>query len=272
MNKSELAKKAQQIRLDIIKMLAQAQSGHPAGALGMADIFAVLYFAVLKHKPQQSTWPERDFVILSNGHICPVLYATLAQAGYFAPEKLTSLRQINSDLQGHPHLGSLPGVENTSGPLGQGISQACGLALGLRMDHQPNHVFCLMSDGEQQEGQVWEAYQLASKYELGNLTVIVDRNHIQIEGQTKEIMPIDPLTKKFNSFGWQTKEIDGHNFSHIEQELKLAKKSKQPTAIIAQTIPGKGVSFMEDKSQWHGKAPNQEQAQQAINELRQALT
>ncbi len=263
-----LAEIANKLRIDVIKMLAEAGSGHPAGSLGMADIFAVLYFAILNHDPAKPHWGKRDYLILSNGHICPILYASLSQAGYFEQDLLYSLRKLNSQLQGHPHLETLPGVENTSGPLGLGISQACGLALSLKMDQKSNHVYCVMSDGEQQEGETWEAYLLAAKYNLNNLTAIIDRNQIQIEGQTQEVMPLKKLDQKISSFGWQTQIIDGHNFKEILKSLSQAKKTKQPLAIIANTIPGKGVDFMENDHQWHGRAPNKDQAQKAINQLK----
>jgi transketolase len=263
-----LAEIANKLRIAVIKMLTEAGSGHPAGSLGMADIFAALYFAVLNHDPANPHWGERDYLILSNGHICPVLYASLSQAGYFEQDLLYSLRKLNSQLQGHPHLGTLPGVENTSGPLGLGISQACGLALSLKMDQKPNQVYCLMSDGEQQEGETWEAYLLAAKYSLNKLTAIIDRNQIQIEGSTQEVMPLEKLDEKITSFGWQTQIIDGHNFKEILKSLSRAKKTNQPLAIIARTVPGKGVDFMENDHQWHGRAPNKSQAQEAINQLK----
>ncbi len=264
----DLQKIATQLKIDVLSMITKAGTGHPAGSLGMTDVFVALYFGLLKQRPQQADWSDRDYVLLSNGHICPIWYATLAYAGYFPKEKLLSLRQINSPLQGHPHIHELPGIENTAGPLGQGISQACGLALGLKMDQKPNKVYCLMSDGEQQEGQVWEAYMLAAKYKLNNLITLIDRNHIQISGKTEQVMPLQNLKQKIASFGWQVMEIDGHNFGAIEKAVKKAWKSKhQPTAIICRTIPGKGVSFMENQAQWHGKAPSHDQLAQAIKEL-----
>lgn len=252
-------------------MIAQAGSGHPAGSLGMTDIFTVLYLDILDHRPKNPSWNKRDYLLLSNGHICPLLYTALAKTGYFPASKLNNLRKIGSKLQGHPHFGSLPGVENSSGPLGQGISQACGLALSLKIDQKDNHVFCVMSDGEQQEGQTWEAYQLAAKYELNNLTAIIDRNFIQIEGPTEKIMPLDSLSNKIVSFGWKVVEMDSHDFNQITDRLQQAKKSNKPTAIIAHTTPGKGVSFMENKSKWHGKAPNEQQTQLALDQLEAQL-
>lgn len=263
-----LAQRAVRIRRSIITMLEHAGSGHSAGPLGMTDVFTALYFDILKHDPHKPDWPDRDRVILSNGHICPVLYATLAEAGYFPRKELFRLRQIHSRLQGHPHLGSLPGVENTSGPLGQGLSQACGLSLALRLSENPARVFALLSDGEQQEGQTWEAYQFAAKEKLGNLTVLIDRNHIQIDGRTEDIMPIDPLAAKIESFNWHVLSVDGHDMNAIKLACEAAgEESQKPTAIICNTIPGKGVSFMEGKYQWHGKPPNREEAEQALNEL-----
>lgn len=262
-----LAKTANTIRQSIIKMLAHAKSGHSGGALGMADVFTVLYFSVVKHKPDQPQWEERDHVILSNGHICPVLYATLAEAGYFPKQELFTLREINSRLQGHPHLGSLPGVENTSGPLAQGLSQACGLAYALNIDKRDNHVFCLMSDGELQEGQNWEALMFGGKYQLKNVTILIDRNDIQIDGNTSDIMPLEPLKEKFESFNWHVIDIDGHDYQAIEHALHSSKKTDFPTVIICHTIPGKGVDFMENKYQWHGKPPSEEQAEKALEQL-----
>ncbi|MBD3250744.1 MAG: transketolase [Candidatus Pacebacteria bacterium] len=265
--KKFLEKTAQEIRVKVIKMIAQAGSGHPAGSLGMADVLTALYFQVMSYQPHNPNWDKRDYLILSNGHICPVLYAALAQAGFYDQKMLNKLRQINSPLEGHPHRNALPGIETSSGPLGQGISQAAGLALALKIDQKNNHIFCLMSDGEQQEGQTWEAYQLINKYQLDNLTVIIDRNNIQIDGQTSAVMPLEPFEKKLSSFGFKTKTVDGHDFNQLVKNLEAAKNNGQPTAIIAQTVPGKGVSFMENDNNWHGKAPDQKQAAQAIKEL-----
>lgn len=249
-------------------MLAQAGSGHTAGSLGMADVFTALYFNVLKHNPKQPNWPLRDRVILSNGHICPVWYAALAEAGYFPKAKLATLRQLDSPLQGHPLYHSLPGIENTSGPLGQGVSVAAGVAYALRLKKTNPHVFCLSSDGEQNEGQVWEAVMFAAKYKLSNLTIIVDRNHIQIDGPTEKVMPLDSLKKKYEAFNWQVFEIDGHKMEEIIAAFKKARAAaNRPVCVIANTIPGKGVSFMENKYEWHGKAPNQEEAARALREL-----
>ncbi|OGY93821.1 MAG: transketolase [Candidatus Komeilibacteria bacterium RIFOXYC1_FULL_37_11] len=258
---------ANTIRQDIIRMLVLAGSGHAGGSLGMTDIFTVLYFKILKHIPEQPNNPYRDRLILSNGHICPVQYATLARAGYFPLVKLKSLRKINSQLQGHPHRGSLPGIETSSGPLGQGISQAVGMALAAKMNKQNHHIFCISSDGEHNEGQLWEALMTAHKYQLGNLINIVDYNGIQIDGYTKDIMPLLSLRKKYEAFGWEVLETNGHDIKNIIKTLEKAKTIKRPVAIIAHTILGKGVSFMENKYSWHGLAPNKEEAAKALKEL-----
>ncbi len=266
---AQLDQIASQIRQNVIKMLLAAGSGHSAGPLGMADVFCALYFAVIKHDPHHPTWPDRDRVILSNGHICPVWYATLAQAGYFPIDQLPTLRKINSSLQGHPHLGSLPGIENTGGPLGQGTSVAVGLALAALMNQAKWRVWCLTSDGEHDEGQTWEAIMLAAKYKLHNLTFIIDRNNIQIDGFTEDVMPLEPLKEKYEAFGWHVLEVDGHNIPAIINACQMAQSIfEKPTVIIAHTIPGKGVDFMESNWEWHGKVPNKEQAQKALAELR----
>jgi len=259
---------ANNIRQSIIEMLMEAKSGHTAGPLGMADIFTLLYFHILKHDPKNPDWPERDRLILSNGHICPVLYATLAERGYFSLHLLKKFRQINSPLQGHPHQHSLAGIENSSGPLGQGLSIACGLALGAKLNKQNYQVFALTSDGEHNEGQTWEAIMLANKYKLNNLINIVDVNGIQIDGYTKNIMPLGDLKAKYQSFGWQVLTCDGHNMKDIINTLTKAKTSNKPVAILAKTILGKGVSFMENNFDWHGKAPNQQEAEKALIELK----
>ncbi|MBP7768717.1 transketolase [Candidatus Woesebacteria bacterium] len=269
---SELEETARAVRISIISMIATAGSGHPGGALGMTDVITCLFWNVLRHTPTQPDWADRDYFFLSNGHICPLLYAVLAERGYFPKTELASLRKLGSRLQGHPHLGSLPGVENTSGPLGQGLSQAAGLAYALKLDGKSNHVYCATSDGEHQEGQTWEAYLFAAKNKLNNLTVLIDRNNIQIDGFTSEIMPLEPFRAKLESFGWQVLEIDAHNFAEISAAFSqvnstLSDTEAQPTAIICHTIPGKGVDFMEDKFEWHGKAPTPEQAVEALKQL-----
>jgi len=266
---AELAQKALSIRRSIIAMLAHAQSGHTAGALGMADVFAVLYFAVANLDPRHPDKEDRDRILLSNGHICPVLYATLAEAGFFEKKDLYTLRQLDSRLQGHPHVGSLPGVENTSGPLGLGLSQACGLALAFQRDNKTNRVFCLMSDAELQEGQVWEALMFAGKYQLKQLTAVIDRNDIQISGSTNEVMSLEPLKQKLESFNWQVLEVEGHDFGQLIHAFHAASQTEYPTALICHTVPGKGVDFMENRFEWHGKAPTKEQAEQALAQLEQ---
>ncbi len=265
----DLELKANVIRQDIIKMLLEAGSGHSAGPLGMSDIFTALYFNLLKVNPKEPDDPDRDRLILSNGHICPVQYVTLAHAGYFPIEELKTLRKLGSRLQGHPHRGSLPGLETTSGPLGSGLSQASGIALVGKMDNKAWRVVCLLSDGEHDEGNLWEAAMLAGKYKLNNLTALIDRNNIQIDGYTENIMPLENLRGKYEAFGWHVIEIDGHNFLDIIGAFNQAKAIyEKPTVIIAHTIPGKGVDFMEGKFEWHGKSPNKEEAKTALHELR----
>ena len=264
-----LEDQANNIRKKVIETLEFAGSGHSAGPLGMADIFTALYFRILNHKPLDPNWENRDRVVLSNGHIVPVQYVTMAYAGYFPISELKTLRQISSRLQGHPHRGSLPGIEVTGGPLGNGLGQAAGMALAARMDKKKHRIYCLLSDGEHQEGATWEAAMFVGKQKLSNLTGIVDRNNIQIDGYTESVMPIEPLKEKYEAFGWHVLEIDGHNFEQIISAVSEAKAiAYQPTMIIAHTIPGKGVSFMEGKYEWHGKPPTKEQAQKALAELR----
>ncbi|MFC1656900.1 transketolase [Patescibacteria group bacterium] len=265
---TKLKKQAFEIRKSILLMLGEAGSGHSAGALGMADIFTSLYFSVLNHKPKHPDWEDRDRVILSAGHICPVLYATLAHSGYFPLSKLKTLRKLGSGLQGHPHNLSLVGIETSSGPLGQGISQAVGFALAGKIDKKDWKVFCISSDGEQDEGQTWEAVMLASKYNLKNLILIIDRNRIQISGNTENVMPLDSLKNKYLAFGWDVLEIDGHSFYEILESLYEAKSSiEKPTVVIAKTIPGKGVNFMEGQYSWHGRVPRGDEIKQALEEL-----
>lgn len=264
-----LETKANLIRQDIIKMLLEAGSGHSAGPLGMADIFTALYFNVLNHNPAKPDWSERDRLVLSNGHICPVLYATMAHAGYFPIAELKTLRKLGSRLQGHPHRSALPGLETTSGPLGSGLSQACGMALAGLMDKKKWWVYCLTSDGEHDAGNTWEAVMFAGKNKLNNLTVIIDRNNIQIDGFTENIMPLEPLKEKYEAFGWHVLEIDGHNFEEIIDSCNEAKAIfNKPVVIIAHTIPGKGVDFMEKDYKWHGVPPDEKQAKEALTELR----
>lgn len=267
-----MTEKARDVRISIIEMLMEAGSGHSAGPLGMADIFTAFYFQILKHDPTNPSWEERDRLVLSNGHICPVYYATLAHAGYFKLEELKTLRKFGSRLQGHPHREFLPFIETSSGPLGSGLSQAVGMCLADRIDHgkySGKQFYCLISDGELDEGNTWEALMLAAKEKLQNLTVVIDRNNIQIEGYTEDVMPLEPLKQKMEAFNWHTQTIDGHNFEQIVGAVGIAQAVfDKPSIIIANTIPGKGVSFMERKYEWHGKAPNREQGEQALKELR----
>lgn len=268
----ELATKANEIRESIIEMLLEAGSGHTAGPLGMADIFTLLYFHILKHDPKNPEWPARDRLVLSNGHICPVLYATMAHAGYFPVEELKTLRKFGSRLQGHPHREYLPMLENSSGPLGSGLSQAVGMAIADRMDlgrSVDRFIYCLMSDGEHDEGNTWEAIMLAAKEKLHNLIAVVDRNNIQIDGFTEDIMPLDDIAAKWRSFNWHVIEVDGHDFMALAQAFAQAQAIfEKPTVIIAHTIPGKGVKEFERDFRWHGKPPNKEEAKMALSELR----
>lgn len=260
---------ATEIRELIISMLLEAGSGHSAGPLGMADIFTAFYFHILNHDPKNPAWEERDRLLLSNGHICPVLYATMARAGYFPIEELKTLRKLGSRLQGHPHRTALPGLETTSGPLGEGLSQAAGMALAARLDNKHHQIYCLTSDGEHQEGNVWEAAMLIGKYKLDNITAVMDRNNIQIDGMTEDVMPLETLRYKYESFNWNVFEVDGHNIRSFVDAVKEARAVHQkPTMIIAHTIPGMGVDFMENNYTWHGKPPNSEEAKKAMNELR----
>jgi transketolase len=268
----ELEIKANDIRESIISMLLEAGSGHTAGPLGMADVFTALYFDLMRHDPTNPNLPERDRIVLSNGHICPVLYATMAHAGYFPMEELQTLRKFGSRLQGHPHREFLPMLENSSGPLGSGLSQAVGMAIANRIDEgviSNKYFYCLLGDGELNEGNNWEAIMLAGKEKLRNIIAIVDRNNIQIDGYTEDVMPLDSLVEKWEAFNWHVQEIDGHN---IEAVIDAVHKSKavfeKPSVIIARTIPGKGVREFERKFEWHGKAPNKEEANMALQELR----
>ena len=259
---------ANTVRQSLIKELVEAGSGHSGGPLGMADIFTALYFNVLKHDPKKPEWSERDRVYLSNGHIVPIRYAAMAHAGYFPVEELMTLRKINSRLQGHPSYHDMPSVESSGGPLGQGLSIAIGAALSARMNNERHRVYALLSDGEHDEGQIWEALMFAGKEKLHNLTAIVDRNNIQIDGFTEDIMPLEPFADKYRAFGWHVIEVDGHNMQQIVDACNEAKSVyEKPTVIIAHTIPGKGVSYMENKYEWHGKVPTPEQGQVASIEL-----
>ncbi len=252
----ELKRRARDIRTTIIEMLAVAGSGHTAGPLGMADIFAALYFRVLKHNPKDPEWAERDRLILSNGHIVPVRYAAMAHAGYFPVEECLTLRKFGSRLQGHPERDMLPGLETTSGPLGSGLSESAGYAYAARMDGKTFQVYCATSDGEHEEGNTWEGMMFAGKYRLSNLTVIMDRNNIQIDGNTEDIMPLEPLRDKYEAFNWHVIEVDGHNIPQFVAACDEAKAIREkPTLILAHTIPGKGIPTIENDYRWHGNPP-----------------
>lgn len=271
----QLYRLANQLRQDCIRMTLAAGSGHLAGPLGLAEVMAVLYGAVLRVDPARPLWDERDLLVMSNGHYAPLLYAALARRGFFDCSELSELRRFGSRLQGHPERQSLPGIETTSGPLGSGLSQAVGMAYHARQPQpqpQPQRtVYCLLGDGELAEGNVWEAVLCAHKYHLGNLIAIIDRNRMQIGGDTETVLPLEEVGAKWQSFGWQVQQIDGHDIPAILQAIKRAKDDTQrPSVIIAQTVPGKGVSFMEREYRWHGKAPNREQAAQALAELQQS--
>lgn len=264
----ELKLMANIIRQDIIKSLVEAKSGHSAGPLGFTEVLTALYFNVMKHNPKKPKWPGRDFLVLSHGHICPGLYAAMASAGYFKKKELLTLRKLGTRLQGHPHRTSLPGLETTSGPLGCGLSQAAGMAYALKLDGRKNKVFCLTSDGEHEEGNTWEGVMFAAKHKLDNLICILDRNYIQIDGKTEDIMPLDPVDKKYKSFNWRVRKIDGNSMKQVVRTLQKARNNQgKPLMIIANTIPGKGVSFMEGKYEWHGKPPKPEEAAIALVEL-----
>ncbi len=267
---AELEIIANTIRQDIIKMLEHAGSGHSAGPLGLSDIFTALYFDVLKHNPKNPSWEERDILLLSNGHCVPVRYAAMAEAGYFDKKELMTLRQLGSRLQGHPERTKLPGLENTSGPLGCGLSQACGMSLAMRMNNDSHRwIYVVMGDGELNEGNIWEAAMLASKDRLSNIIGIIDRNNIQIDGPTEDIMPLEDLRDKWEAFGWHVINIDGNNIEAVIDACAMAKAVvEKPVMIIAHTIPGKGVDFMEFDFHWHGAPPDKSQAKKALNELR----
>lgn len=265
----EIESKAKAIRETIIEMLVAAGSGHTAGPLGMADIYAAFYFHILKHDPKNPDWEERDILILSNGHIVPVRYAAMAHAGYFPVKECLTLRKFGSRLQGHPERLRLPGLETTSGPLGEGLSQAGAIAYAFRMDGKKNRVYVSMGDGEQDEGNVWEAAMWVGKNKLSNLTAVIDRNNIQIDGMTEDIMPLESLRAKYESFGWHVLEVDGHNVREFVDAVNEAKAIfEKPTLIIAHTIPGKGIPEIEFDYHWHGKPPTKEEGAQFLKELR----
>lgn len=267
----QLEQTANRIRVDIIEMLVAAGSGHSAGSLGLADILTALYFDIMNIRPDEPEWAERDMFFLSNGHTVPVQYAAMAERGYFDKEELKTLRKLGSRLQGHPERTKLPGLENTSGPLGSGLSQAAGYAYSLQYLDRALHrfVYVVTGDGELDEGNIWEAAMFAGKYKLSQLIVFIDRNNIQIDGSTDDVMPLEDLRGKWEAFGWHVQEIDGHNIESIVDAASMARAiSNRPSVIIAHTIPGKGVDFMEYDYKWHGMPPNNEQAKQALQKLR----
>ena len=265
----QLEKRAEAIRETIITMLVAAGSGHTAGPLGMADIFTAFYFHILRHDPKNPEWEERDRLILSNGHIVPVRYAAMAHAGYFPVAECATLRQFGTRLQGHPERLRLPGLETTSGPLGEGLSQAAGIAYAFRMDGKKQRVYCLMGDGEQNEGNVWEAMLFAGKYQLSNLTAVIDRNNIQIDGMTEDVMPLESLADKYRSFNWHVIEVSGHDFRAFIGAVEEAQAIyEKPTLILAHTIPGKGVPDIEFDYHWHGKPPTKEEGERFLQEIR----
>jgi len=261
---------ANEIRQSIIKMLEHAGSGHSAGPLGEVEIYVALYYQILNHRPSQPNWSERDILIQSNGHCVPVRYVTMAHIGYFDPKELMTLRQLGSRLQGHPERQRLPGLESTSGPLGSGLSQAAGLALAMRLNHQQHRrIYVVMGDGELDEGNVWEAAMFIPRHKITNLVAVVDRNNIQIDGMTEDVMPLENLKDKWEAFGWHVLEVDGNNLEDLIDAFHMSKAIiEKPTVILAHTIPGKGVDFMEQDYIWHGIPPNHQQAVKALHELR----
>lgn len=265
----ELEQKANLIRQTVIEMLVEAGSGHTAGPLGMADIFTAFYFHILNHDPKNSSWPERDRLILSNGHITPVRYATMIHAGYFPKEAVHTLRKFGSAFQGHPEKGRCPAIETTSGPLGSGLGQAAGIAYGAKMDGKTFRVYCLMSDGEQDCGNTWESAMFVANNKLSNLTAVIDRNNIQINGNTEQVMPLEPLRQKYEAFNWHVLEVDGHNIKEFVDAVEEAKAiTEKPTVILAHNIPGKGVKEIEGDYRWHGKPPTKEEGKRFLEELR----
>ncbi len=268
----KLKLKANDIRQDIVRMVAAAQSGHPGGPLGLADIYSCLYFSILNHNPSDPKWKDRDRLILSNGHVCPVRYSAMAEAGYFPKEELLTFRKLGSRLQGHPSRVDLPGVETSNASLGQGLGLAVGMAIAAKLDKRQNFVYASLSDGECEEGSTWESAMFAAKYKLDNLIAFVDRNKKQIDGDTETIMPLEPFADKWKAHNWNVLECDGHDIPAILDAFENAGKNKgngKPTVIIFKTIMGKGVSFMEDNHEWHGKPPSPEQGEQALKELQE---
>jgi len=270
MNIEELQRICLEVRRDIVRMLGESGSGHPGGSLSAVELVVSLYFSLMRQKPQKPDWEDRDRFILSKGHCCPLLYAVLARCGYFPLEKLLTLRKLGSPLQGHPHNLEVPGIEASTGSLGQGLSIANGIALAGRLDKKSYRVYCLLGDGETDEGQIWEAAMTANHYHLDNLCAIVDRNQLQIDGHTENIMRLEPYNQKWEAFGWKVIEVgDGNNVKEVLSAYREAEKIKgKPTVIIAHTIKGKGVSYMEDRVEWHGKAPKKEEAAAALKELK----
>lgn len=266
---AKLEKQAEEIRETIITMLVEAGSGHTAGPLGMADIVTAFYFHILNHRPAETDWEGRDRLVLSNGHITPVRYAAMAHAGYFPVKECLTLRKFGSRLQGHPERLRLPGLETTSGPLGEGLSQAAGMAYAFKMDGKKERVYCLVSDGEQEEGNTWEGAMFAGKYKLHNLTLVMDRNNIQIDGMTEDVMPLEPIAEKYRAFNWHVLEVDGHDIRAFVAAVDEAKAIyEKPTLIIAHTIPGKGVPEIEFDYRWHGKPPSKEEGKRFLKEIR----
>ena len=264
----ELQQKAKTLRRHIIRMIAASQSGHPGGSLSAVEIITSLYFNILRHDPENPQWLDRDRFILSKGHAAPVLYAALAECGYFHVDELLTLRKMGSRMQGHCDIGTTPGIEMSTGPLGQGLSFGIGCALAARLDKRDYRIYVLLGDGELDEGQVWEAAMAAAHFKLDNLVAIVDRNNIQLDGWTHDIMETEPLAQKWRAFGWRVSDIAGHDIPQLLTALEQAKTIKgKPTMLIARTVKGKGVSFMENKAEFHGKAPTPEQAVQALKEL-----
>ena len=266
-----LKRMADRIRMHVIRMTSEAGSGHPGGSMSSAELFAVLYFRVLRHDPKDPEWDGRDKFVLSKGHVAPGLYAVLAEAGYFPTEELMTLRKLGSRLQGHPVRKKLPGIEVSTGSLGQGLSMSCGLALAAKLDKRDTRIYCLLGDGEMQSGQNWEAMMLASHYNLNNLTIFVDRNRLQIMGDTEKTLSLDPLEEKLRAFGFRTASIDGHNVKRIIKACEKAKASKRPTAIILNTVKGKGVSFMENNAEFHGRSCKPDEKEKALKEIMERI-
>ena len=268
LNEEQMEEKTKLLRSNLLKMLCEAGSGHSGGSLSAIDILAVLYNKIMKHNPKDPSWQERDMFVLSKGHICPALYVVLADCGYFDEKELMTLRKYNSILQGHPYMFKTPGLDISSGSLGQGLSVATGMALAAKMDGEDTRVYCLMGDGEMQEGQIWEGAMAAGHYKLDNLCGIIDVNRLQIDGKVEDVMDINPLRDKWKAFKWNVIEVDGHKVKDIEEAFRNAESAKgRPTVILADTIKGKGVSFMENVCGWHGTAPNREQLETALKEL-----